>query len=117
MTTKNHFLPECPVETTLLLLSSKWKVLILRELYTHGAVRFSQLQRGVGNVSRKVLTTCLKSMVADGLVSRQAYNEKPLRVEYSLTTIGQSLEGVITAMEAWGTHYQHLQCTNLDHNK
>lgn len=99
-------LPACPVETTMTLIGNKWTVLIVRDLL-QGTKRFSELRRSVGNVSQKVLTSNLREMEADGLVSRKVYAEVPPRVEYSLTPTGRSLETVIDAMRSWGTAYQH----------
>ena len=98
-------LPACPVETTLTLISSKWKVLIVRDLLA-GTKRFGELQRSVGNVSQKVLTAQLREMEEDGLVDRNAYPEVPPRVEYSLTELGRSLEPVLSALWNWGETYQ-----------
>lgn len=98
-------LPVCPVETTISLIGDKWKVLILRELMG-GTKRFGELQRGVGKVSQKVLTSQLRSMEADGLVHREVYAEVPPRVEYSLTPLGQSLKPVIEALGEWGTAFK-----------
>ena len=98
-------LPACPVETTLTLISSKWKVLIVRDLLA-GTKRFGELQRSVGNVSQKVLTAQLRQMEEDGLVDRKAYPEVPPRVEYSLTELGRSLEPVLSALWNWGETYQ-----------
>ena len=98
-------LPACPVETTLLMISDKWKVLILRDLLD-GTKRFSELRRSVGNVSQKVLTANLRQMERDGLVHREVYPEVPPRVEYSLTETGVSLKPVIKARKDWGIHYK-----------
>ena len=98
-------LPACPVETTLTLISSKWKVLIVRDLLA-GTKRFGELQRSVGNVSQKVLTAQLREMEEDGLVDRKVYPEVPPRVEYSLTELGCSLEPVLSAMWNWGEEYR-----------
>ena len=98
-------LPACPVETTLTLISSKWKVLIVRDLLG-GTKRFGELQRSVGNVSQKVLTAQLREMEEDGLVDRKVYPEVPPRVEYSLTEPGRSLEPVLSAMWNWGEEYR-----------
>ena len=84
-------LPACPVETTLTLISDKWKVLILRDLMP-GTKRFGELKRSIGNVSQKVLTSQLRQMEASGLLTRKVYPEVPPRVEYTLTELGYSLQ-------------------------
>lgn len=98
-------LPSCPVETTLTPIGSKWEVLIVRDLLT-GTKRFGELRRSVGAVSKKVLTSRLRAMEADGLVSREVFAEVPPRVEHSLTPLGRSLAPVLDAMERWGTDYK-----------
>lgn len=98
-------LPACPVETTLSLIGDKWKVLVLRELM-EDTKRFGELQRAIGGVSQKVLTTQLRAMESDGLVHREVYAEVPPRVEYSLTETGRSLKPVIDSLGAWGSAYQ-----------
>lgn len=103
--TMERELPACPVETTLLMISDKWKVLILRDLL-NGTMRFSELCRSVGNISQKVLTANLRQMERDGLVHREVYPEVPPRVEYSLTETGRTLKPVIEAMKDWGTWYK-----------
>ena len=98
-------LPACPVETTLMLIGDKWKVLILRDLMP-GTKRFGELKKSVGNVSQKVLTAQLRDMEEKGLVNRHVYAEVPPRVEYSLTELGKSLKPILDAMWAWGEGYQ-----------
>ena len=67
---------------------------------------FKELQRSIGKISQKVLTTNLRSMEEFGIVSREAFAEVPLRVEYSLTELGQSLKPVLDAMRVWGERYK-----------
>ncbi len=98
-------LPACPVETTLTLISSKWKVLILRDLMP-GTKRFSELKRSIGHVTQKVLTAQLRQMEESGLVERTVYPEVPPRVEYSLTVLGRSLKPVLDALWDWGESYK-----------
>lgn len=97
--------PACPVETTLTLISDKWKVLILRDLMP-GTKRFGELKKSIGTVTQKVLTAQLRQMEASGLLTRTVYTEVPPRVEYTLTDLGRSLRPVLDAMEAWGKAYQ-----------
>ena len=98
-------LPACPVETTLMLIGDKWKVLILRDLMP-GAKRFGELRKSIGTVSQKVLTAQLRDMEASGLISRKVYPQVPPRVEYSLTDLGKSLRPILDALQAWGEGYQ-----------
>lgn len=98
-------LPECPVETTLMLISDRWKVLIIRDLL-NGTKRFGEIKKSVGNVSQKVLTANLRSMEESGLLTRKVYPEVPPRVEYTLTQTGYSLKPILDAMVEWGTEYK-----------
>lgn len=98
-------LPACPVETTLTLISDKWKVLILRDLLP-GTKRFGELRKSIGHVSQKVLTAQLRQMEQSGLVNRKVYAEVPPKVEYSLTDVGCSLKPILDAMWTWGEEYQ-----------
>lgn len=98
-------LPACPVETTLTLISDKWKVLILRDLM-NGTMRFGELKKSIGHVSQKVLTFQLRQMEESGLLDRKVYAEVPPRVEYTLTEVGYSLKPVLDSMWAWGEAYK-----------
>ena len=98
-------LPACPVETTLTLISDKWKVLILRDLLT-GTKRFGELRKSIGTVSQKVLTSQLRQMKESVLLTRKVYAEVPPRVEYTLTELGYSLKPIMDAMWAWGENYK-----------
>ena len=102
---KKKNLPDCPVETTLMLISDRWKVLIIRDLL-EGTKRFGELKKSVGNISQKVLTANLRAMEDSGLLTRKVYAEVPPRVEYTLTKTGYSLRPVLDAMVEWGTEYK-----------
>ena len=104
---KKENLPECPVATTVELIGSKWKLLILKYLLNK-TMRYNELKREIDGISQKVLTSTLKSMVEDGIVIRTSYPEVPPRVEYSLSEIGESMRPVIDVMADWG---------NTDKNK
>lgn len=101
-------LPACPVETTLMLIGDKWKVLVLRDLMP-GTKRFGELRKSIGHVSQKVLTAQLRAMEESGLVNRKVYAEVPPRVEYSLTELGKSLKPILDSMWAWGEAYKAKQ--------
>ena len=99
-------LPPCPVELTLLLISNKWKVLIIRDLLD-GTKRFSELKKSINNISQKVLTSNLREMEENNLLTRKVYPEVPPRVEYTLTDIGYSLKTLLDNMDKWGTWYRN----------
>ncbi|MFW2503337.1 winged helix-turn-helix transcriptional regulator [Clostridium diolis] len=105
-------LPSCSVETTLLLIGGKWKVLILRDLI-NGTKRFGELKKSINSISQKMLTQQLREMEEDGLVERTVYAEVPPRVEYSLTEDGMSLKPVLNSMLAWGKQYKEKINANL----
>ena len=104
MLTKDE-LPECPVATTVQLIGSKWKLLILRNLMMR-PWRFNELKKSLEGISQKVLTDSLRSMEEDGLITRTVYPEVPPRVEYTLTELGYSLKPVLDAMWTWGEGYK-----------
>ena len=106
MRTKEE-LPECPVATTVSLIGSKWKLLILRNLRLR-SWRFNELKQDLDGISQKVLTDSLRSLEKDGIITRTVYPEIPPRVEYALSPIGKSMEPIILAMETWGKKYQAL---------
>lgn len=104
MLTKEE-LPECPVATTVSLIGSKWKLLIMRNLLTR-PWRFNELKRSLEGISQKVLTDSLRSMEEDGIIIRTVYPEVPPRVEYSLSALGESMRPILNAMQEWGMSYK-----------
>lgn len=104
MTDKND-LPICPVETTLTLISDKWKVLIIRDLRS-GTKRFGELKKSLSGISQKMLTSNLRDMEENGLLTRKTYPEVPPRVEYTLTELGRSMFPILDEMEKWGRKFK-----------
>ena len=104
MLTKEE-MPACPVATTVQLIGSKWKLLIIRNVLVR-PWRFNELRKDLEGISQKVLTDSLRSMEEDGIVTRTVYPEVPPRVEYSLSELGESMRPVIKAMEQWGIDYK-----------
>lgn len=100
-------LPACPVEVTLLLLSNKWTILILRDLFT-GTKRFGELKKSLNGVSQKVLTANLRSLEEKGITEREVFPEVPPRVEYRLTDLGKTLDPIIKSMHDWGEFYKSI---------
>ena len=106
MLTKEE-LPECPVATTVSLIGSKWKLLIIRNLLQR-PWRFNELKKNLEGISQKVLTDSLRSMEEDGLITRTVYPEVPPRVEYALSDLGQSLKPILDSMLEWGNMYKAM---------
>ena len=104
MRTKEE-LPACPVATTVSLIGSKWKLLIMRNLLMR-PWWFNELRKSLDGISQKVLTDSLRSMEEDGLVVRTVYAEVPPRVEYALSPLGESMQPIIMSMETWGLAYK-----------
>ena len=104
MRTKEE-LPACPVATTVSLIGSKWKLLIMRNLLMR-PWWFNELRKSLDGISQKVLTDSLRSMEEDGLVVRTVYAEVPPRVEYALSSLGESMQPIIKSMETWGLAYK-----------
>ena len=106
MLTKEE-LPTCPVATTVQIIGSKWKLLILRNLLQR-PWRFNELRKNLEGISQKVLTDSLRSMEEDGIIDRTVYAEVPPRVEYALSELGETLRPILDAMEVWGMNYQKI---------
>ena len=104
MLTKEE-MPACPVATTVALIGSKWKLLILRNLMAR-PWRFNELKKDLNGVSQKVLTDSLRSLEEDGIVTRTVYPEVPPRVEYARSDLGESMRPIIDVMQRWGLEYQ-----------
>ena len=98
-------LPDCPVATTVQLIGSKWKLLILRNLLVR-PWRFNELRASLEGISQKVLTNSLRELEADGIVVRTVFPEVPPRVEYSLSELGETMRPVLDAMQRWGEDYK-----------
>lgn len=104
---KKEELPACPVATTVQLIGSKWKLLILRNLFMR-PWRFNELRKDLEGISQKVLTDSLRAMEEDGIITRTVYAEVPPRVEYALSPLGESIKPILDAMEQWGTEYKKM---------
>lgn len=93
----------CPITATAQLIGKKWHPVIIDRLLREGAMGFNSLKEEVDGISSKVLSESLEDLQDNGLINREIVNDKPVRVKYSLTEDGKSLEPVISAMIEWGT--------------
>ena len=98
-------MPACPVATTVEVIGSKWKLLILRDIL-QGPKRFGELKHGLQGISQKMLTQSLREMERDGVLIRTKYPTVPPQVEYSLSELGETMRPVIAEMEKWGASYK-----------
>jgi DNA-binding HxlR family transcriptional regulator len=104
----NKDLPQCPVATAVGVIGNKWKLLILRNLLT-GPQRYTDLLNGINSISKKVLTENLRSLEDDVIVNRKVYVEEvPVKVEYSLSEIGETLKPIFDVLTEWGNNYKKL---------
>ena len=104
MLTKEE-LPECPVATTVTLIGSKWKLLIIRNLMER-PWRFNELKRDLEGISQKVRADSLRSTDQDGLITGTVLHEVPPHVEYALSDLGHSMKPILDSMVAWGSSYK-----------
>ncbi|MDR1602219.1 MAG: helix-turn-helix transcriptional regulator [Tannerella sp.] len=91
----------CPIRDILSRLGDKWSLLVLVTLSANGTMRFSDIQKSIGDISQRMLTVTLRSLEADGLAVRKIYPEVPPRVEYSLTQKGHSLLPHLDSLVTW----------------
>jgi len=96
----------CFFELALTVMGGKWKPVILYHLGQAGALRYSELRRGLSQVTDRMLTRQLRELEADGLVHREVFRQVPPRVEYSLTDQGKGLFPILCAMRDWGAQYE-----------
>ena len=96
---------DCPVAKTLDLIGERWTILILRDFLLKGPRRFQDLQESLAGVAPNTLSTRLKAMESQGLITRRLYSEHPPRLEYQLTERGKSLGPVLGALRDWGRRY------------
>ena len=99
----------CPVETSLELLSGKWKPRILWKLHQEGVLRFGEFRRALPDITAKMLTQQLRELERDGLVNRKVYPQVPPKVEYSLSVFGETLKPVLDVIAEWGVeNHNHI---------
>ena len=98
---RNSIIEICPIRNVVARFGNKWALLVILVLNESGRIRFSQLGKLIPDISTKVLTNTLRTLEADGLVTRTVYSEVPIRVEYELTDIGRTLVPIIIQLTEW----------------
>ena len=94
---------------TMSLIQGKYKMFILYTLMEFGVVRFNEMQKYIGSITYKTLSSTLKQLEADGLIHREAYPQIPPKVEYSLTERGKSLIPILDQMCTWGEEHRQSE--------
>jgi DNA-binding HxlR family transcriptional regulator len=108
MTSECH--SKSTIETALEILVGKWKPVILYHLIENGTLRFSELQRLIPDITKKMLTNQLRELEYHDIVNRKVYAQIPPKVEYSITAYGEGMKPLLLAMHEWGlTHVEHLE--------
>jgi len=98
------------METALEILVGKWKPVILYQLFTNGTMRFSELQKALPDITKKMLTSQLRELEYHDIINRKIYQQIPPKVEYSITEYGQTMAPVLLSLVEWGTsHIKHLE--------
>ena len=98
---RDALFPDCPVRNVLSRMTDKWTLLVLYTLEHKETLRFNDIRRAIPDISQKSLTVTLKSMEADGLVTRKVTPAVPVKVEYSLTQRAKSLMPILDQLLSW----------------
>ena|ERR1700730_40807 len=101
---------DCKFDTVIEILVGKWKPIILFHLFSKGTMRFSELQKAMPDITKKMLTQQLRELEYHNIVHREIYRQIPPKVEYSITEYGKGMKTVLQAMHDWGiAHVKHLK--------
>lgn len=100
---KNCHFEDCPIRNVLDRVGDKWSMLVIDMLSRFGTLRFNEINNHIGSISQKMLTVTLKTLEADGLVSRKLYPQIPPKVEYSLTELGRSILPSFVMLKEWAS--------------
>ena len=113
---RDAMFPDCPIRNVLSRMMDKWTLLVIYTLEQQGTMRFNDLHRAIPDVSQKMLTVTLKSMEADGLVSRKVIPAVPVKVEYTLTERTGSVLPILDQLLAWSIQNFNDILTDRQHN-
>lgn len=109
---EKHIIDSCGMAYTLGLIGGRWKPAILCRL-SNKTMRYSELNRDIEGISERMLVAQLRELENDGIVERQVYPEVPPRVEYRLTSLGETLRPVLASMSDWGNMHRELVAANM----
>jgi DNA-binding HxlR family transcriptional regulator len=97
----------CPIRDIISRFGDKWSLLVITSLQANGTMRFSELQKSIGDISQRMLAVTLRTLEADGFVTRTAYPEVPPRVEYCLSDLGYELLPHLNSLLDWASKNMH----------
>ena len=103
---QNATFPDCPIRNVISHITDKWSLLVLYTLEQKEVLRFKDLWRQIPDISQKMLTSTLRHLEDDGIISREVFTEVPPRVEYRLSERGKSLMPHLDALILWGIEHQ-----------
>lgn len=110
--------PDCPVRNVISRITDKWSLLVLYTLEHQEVMRFNDLWRQIPDISQKMLTTTLRHLEDDGIVSREVFVEVPPRVEYRLAERGKSLMPLLDSLLTWGIeHFSDIITDRKNHSR
>jgi DNA-binding HxlR family transcriptional regulator len=113
----NAYMAECPSRQVLAALSDKWVTLVLTAL-ADGPQRYSQLARRIAGVSQKMLTQTLRTLERDGLLTRTITPSVPVRVDYQITPLGETILPVVAAIKQWSeTHIREIHAARANYDQ
>lgn len=98
----------CSMELTIDIIGGKWKPIIIYHIGTQRNIRFGELRRLIPDINERVLSRELRTLEANNLINRDIFEEKVLRVEYSLTEIGEEVLPILQSLTTWGNKYNML---------
>lgn len=101
-------MPECSIAATLEVIGDRWSILILRDAF-RGVRRFEEIQQDLG-IARNILTDRLAKLVANGVLEKRQYQDRPARYEYRLTAKGIDLSPALVALMRWGDKHLAEEC-------
>ena len=115
---RDALFPDCPVRNVLSRMTDKWTLLVLYTLEHNETLRFNDIRRAIPDISQKSLTVTLKSMEADGLVTRKVTPSVPVKVEYSLTERAQSVMPILDELLSWSLdHFSDIISDRQKHSQ
>ncbi len=103
---EKDLLENCGMYYTLSLIGGRWKVSILAALLDNETLRYSEIKKKLPGITERMLIKQLKELQNDRLINRIDYNEVPPRVEYSISSLGESLNTILTEMHHWGKKHK-----------